>query len=151
MNERSARDLSEIYTRALNERDWDTLASILHPDYHVDFPQSGERIRGFKNVRAMFESYPGELPPGTTDSTVVTGEDRWIVGPNFTMIRVTGTPEFFTTVTRAKYPDGTEWFVIAFVRAEAGRMRSATAYFAPDFPAPEWRTPLAERIPGWGA
>ena len=150
MTERSARELGEMYTRALNERDWDTVASVLHTDYYVDFPQSGERIRGFENLRAMFEGYPGGLSPGTTESTVVAGEDRWMVGPNFTMIRVSGTPEVFTTVTRAKYPDGTKWYVIAFVRADAGRMRSATAYFAPDFPAPEWRARLAERIPGWG-
>lgn len=150
MPERTARELAELYTDALNRRDWDTLASVVHPDYYVDFPQSGERIRGFANVRAMFEGYPGGLAPATgEDATVIGGEERWAVAPNFAMVRVTGTPDVYTTVTRATYPDGSTWFVIALVRAEGGRMRSANAYFAPEFPAPEWRAPIAERIPGW--
>ena len=149
MAERTARDLADTYTRALNARDWDLLASVVDADYYADFPQSGERIRGFANIRKMFEGYPGGLPPGSTDSAVYGAEERWAVAPNFAMVRVTGTPGVFTIVTRATYPDASKWFVIAFMRAEEGRLRSGTIYFAPDFPAPEWRAPIAERIPGW--
>ena len=151
MPDRSARELAELYTRALNARDWAALEPLLHSDYYTDFPQSGERIRGFANIRAMFENYPGGLRlAGAEPVAVVGAEERWVVAPNFSMIRVTGSAETFTTVTRATYPDGSKWFVVALVQADGGRMRSATTYFAPDFPAPEWRAPLTERIPGWG-
>ena len=151
MPEGSARDLAERYTNALNHRDWKTLEATVHADYYVDFPQSGERIRGFANLRAMFEGYPGGLSTtahaGAT--TVIGGEDRWVVTPNFTVVRVTGTSDVFTIVARAAYPDGSEWFVISTTRAEEGRMRSATTYFAPAFEAPEWRASIVEPIPGW--
>ncbi len=149
MPERTARELADLYTRSLDTQDWETFETIIHPDYYVDFPQSGERIRGYANVRAMFERYPGGIEGGRGKPTVIGGEDRWAVAPNFSMIRVTGTPDVFTTITRATYPDGSKWFVIAFVRAEEGRMKSAVNYFAPDFPAPEWRAPIREPIPGW--
>ena len=151
MPERSARELAARYTNALNQRDWETLESTVHADYYLDFPQSGERIRGFANLRAMIEGYPGGLSPteqvGTP--TVIGGEDRWVVTPNFTVVRVTGTADVFTTVATASYPDGSEWFVVSITRAEEGRMRSATTYFAPYFEAPEWRASIAERIPNW--
>ncbi len=150
MAERSPRELGELYTRAINGRDWAVLESLLHPDYHVDFPQSGERIRGFANIRSMLEDYPGGLELASAEPvSVIGGDEKWAVAPNFAMIRVTGTAEMFTTVTRATYPDGTKWYVVALVHAEGGRMRSATVYFAPDFPAPEWRQHISERIPGW--
>ena len=150
MPERTARELAELYTRAINARDWAALEPLLHDDYYVDFPQSGERIRGFANVRAMFEEYPGGLDIGGAEPVaVVGGEEKWAVAPNFAMVRVTGTAEMFTTVTRARYPDGTKWYVVALVHADGGRMRNGTIYFAPDFPAPEWRRHIAERIPGW--
>ena len=150
MPERSARELTESYTNAINTRDWETLASVLHPDFYNDYPQSGERIRGVANFRATFEDYPGGLPSeGLEKATVIGPEDRWVVAPNFSMIRVSGTADVFTTVVRTRHPDGTEWFVISLIRAEQGRMHSATTYFAPYFPAPEWRARFAERIPDW--
>ncbi len=148
MSEMTMRDLAEARVNAMNSGDWDALEALIDPDYFEDYPQSGERVRGFANLRAILEGYPGGLARGTLAmSQVVAPDDRWVMTPNFTVVKVAGTADVFTTILRARYPDDTEWFVIVFNRARGGRLVSATTYFAPDFPAPEWRAHLVEQMP----
>ena len=58
MGEQNNRDVVERYARALVDKDWDTLTQLRHPDYVSELPQSGERIRGRANARAVDEHYP---------------------------------------------------------------------------------------------
>ena len=149
MPDTNPRELVERRIAAMNARDWDALEPLLHPDYFEDYPQSGERIRGYANVRAALETYPGGLDRGgvADAAEVIGGEDRWVMTPNFSVLKVTGTADVYTVVARATYPDGSRWFVISLTRASEGRLRSATTYFAPEFAAPEWRAHLVEPMP----
>ena len=52
-------DLFRRYANAIAELDWPTLETIIHPDFVMDYPQSGERFRGF----AAFKKHIGVYPP----------------------------------------------------------------------------------------
>lgn len=149
MPERTARELVELRNTAINRGDWAALEALTHPDYVEEYPQSGERIRGGANVRAILENYPGGLTESESRAPEVYGpEERWVVAPNFSVIKVTGTGDVYTSVVGAKYPDGSQWFIVSLFRMSDGMMRSATTYFAPEFPAPDWRAPFVERMQG---
>jgi hypothetical protein len=45
-------------------------------------------------------------------------------------------PERYTTISRAAYPDGSRWWVVAVIEVRDGRIFAAETYFAPEFEAP---------------
>jgi ketosteroid isomerase-like protein len=54
----TARELVERFWRTMNENDWHAAGRLLHDDYVLDWPQSGERIRGRDNFVAVNAHYP---------------------------------------------------------------------------------------------
>ena len=50
---------------------------LRHEDVVIDMPQSGERIRGRDNMKAMQDAYPG--PPTITIRRMVGSGDVWVV------------------------------------------------------------------------
>ena len=75
-------------------------------------------------------------------------ETPWAMAPNFTLIRMTGSGDSYTAAVRARYPDGTDWYIVSMIELKDGLMSHATMFFAPVFEAPDWRRPFAE--PGAG-
>ena len=59
MAERTNEEVVRAYLRAIVENDADAMAALRDPDWYVDYPQSGERIRGHRNERAIADNYPG--------------------------------------------------------------------------------------------
>jgi hypothetical protein len=51
--------------------------ALRHEDVVIDMPQSGERIRGRDNMKAMQDAYPG--PPEITVRRIVGSGDVWVV------------------------------------------------------------------------
>ena len=90
MAQRTNRQIVERYVEAMVARDLDMQAEVCTPDLVVEYPQSGERIRGWANVRAAHENYPGGLPKDVVGK-VHGSEDRWVVGPSFNILRIEGT------------------------------------------------------------
>jgi hypothetical protein len=149
MPDRTGREFSEAWLSMLTAQDYDRLPELLHPDCVHEYPQSGERLRGVANIRGVFEHYPGGLGGQDRDSLKVTGDsERWAMAPNFTLIRTAGGAGSYTSAMRARYPDGSEWYVISMFELVAGRQTRATMFFAQVFEAPEWRQPYAEKIAG---
>ncbi len=136
-----SRSVVERYVAAL-PTDLDTLTSLQHPDFMEDWPQSGERIRGSENFRAIHEHYPD-----TTSETrrLVGTEDRWALAPTFTPLRIVGAGDTFTALTKARYPDGSEYHVISILEVREGRIAKVTTFFAAEFEAPNWRARWVER------
>jgi len=99
------REVVEQYVQALMARDLDLQGEVIAPDVVVEYPQSGERIRGWANVRAVHENYPGGLPH-ELESKVIGSEDKWVVGPSFNILRIEGTGDIYTLMGSARYPDG---------------------------------------------
>lgn len=137
-----ARQIAERYARAL-PADFETLGTLQHDDFVQEFPQSGEVIRGRENFRKAHENYPGGTP-GNEVARVTGTEDRWVLTPTFTLVRVTGSGDTFTIESKAVYPDGGRYDVVTLVEISDGKVLRARAYFAPEFEAPAWRAEWVE-------
>ncbi len=77
--------MNDLQTRAALERHWtasaggnqDTEHEIYHNDAIVDYPQSGERIRGRHNVQALRSHHPAR-PSGFDVLRIVGAGDLWV-------------------------------------------------------------------------
>lgn len=145
MSETGNRETVETYFRALNRGDWDAMQKLVDPAFVWEMPQSGERIRGFANNRAVTENYPGGRPE--VENRRITGSpDKWVTTPSWTVLKITGTGDEYTAESVAKYPDGSEWHAVDIFRFRDGKILHQTAYFAAALEAPEWRAQWVERF-----
>jgi hypothetical protein len=139
------RQVVERYVKALTDRDLNLQAEVCTTDLVVDYPQSGERIRGWANVRAVHENYPGGLPRDL-DGKVIGSEDKWVVGPSFNVLRIEGTGDIYTVIGSARYPDGKTWQVVSLIELRSGKIAKTTEVYGAPFDAPPWRSHWVERI-----
>jgi hypothetical protein len=97
---------------------------LRHETYVMEMPQSGERIRGRDNMRAMQEGFPN--PPTITIRRVVGANTTWVLeGVN-------------------DYGDDV-WHVVAIFELDPdGRIVRDTRYYAKPFEAPQWRAMWVE-------
>jgi hypothetical protein len=101
-------------------------------------------MKGVKNVRAVLENYP-DLPHVDLQR-VVGGEDKWVLTPSWTPLRITGTGDEFTVESRIAYPNGEAWSAISILQFREGKVSRITEYFAAPFPAAEWRSQWVEKM-----
>jgi SnoaL-like protein len=145
-----AADHHAIVTRlvkTLNEKNYDLWETLVTEDYFEEYPQSGEVIRGPKNVRASVENYPQGLGRDTldmSDARLAATDARWVRTPTFTFVRAEGTGNVGTAAFKARYPDGSTWWIVMLYELRGDRLAKATAFFAPLFEAPAWRKPYVE-------
>ena len=125
MSEQQNRDALERYFEAFERRDLDAFAELFHDDYLEEYPQSGERIRGKQNARAVNEKYPG-LPSLINRSYNISGD--------------LGVMEM-----TLEY-DGDRVHACEIVEFEEGKIKRARTYFAEPFEAPQWRAQWVERM-----
>lgn len=144
---------SDATNRAVVERyfkaypsDWETMARLRHADFVEDWPQSGERIEGHENYRAIHENYPGGTP-GLAIDRVVGTEDRLVMTPLFTPVRIVGMGDTFIVEARAGYAGGASNFVVTVVELKDGKVHRQRTYFAAPFEPPDWRSGWVTRIP----
>ena len=149
MADRTPREMVDALIDRINRHDWAAIEELVHPDYVEEYPQSGERIRGFANLRKILENYPGGLEGGRVDPEsvrLVADEERWVMTPTFTVLRVVASSDVSTVTLLARYADGSEWYMIGLWELKAGRLWRGTTYYAPRFEAPEWRAQYVERM-----
>ena len=147
--DRNGREFGEAWVAMLTASDYDRLPELLHPDCVHEYPQSGERLRGLANIRAVFERYPGGLGRQDPDSLKVAGDnERWTMAPNFTLVRTSGAAGSDASAIKAQYADGSQWYVISMFELVDGRQKRASLFFAKTFDAPEWRRPFVEPTGG---
>jgi hypothetical protein len=98
-----------------------------HEDMVIDLPQSGERICGRDNLKAMQDAYPG--PPTITVRRIVGSGDLWVVE------------------ARSDY-SGRIYHMVNILEFRDGKIARETRYYADPFDAPAWRAqwvePMAE-------
>ncbi len=99
---------------------------LRHPDYVMEMPQSGERIRGRENMRAMQEAFP--RPPEGRLRRVIGAGGVWVAE---------GTNE---------YEPGDLWHWVIVMEFEDGKIRRETRYYGKPFQAPEWRSAWVEQM-----
>jgi hypothetical protein len=108
---------------AVNTRDMDYFDALYHDDVVIEWPQSGEVIRGRHNIRQLRLAYP--TPPTATLRRVVGSGDLWAMEMDFDY-------------------DGDRFHVILIHQYHDGLVESETTYYAAPFEAPAWRAQWVE-------
>ena len=99
-------------------------------DFVQEWPQSGERIRGRDNAKAINDNYPA-ASGGT---------------PRVSLRRLSGEGAHWVIEGIIDYGDGTPISWVGIIELADGRIRRMTEYFGGPFEAPDWRAPWVERM-----
>jgi hypothetical protein len=137
------REIVERYATAIRDAG-ESLDRLRHPDFVEEWPQSGELVRGAANMRAIDDHYPSRPTEGDV-MRVVGSEDRWVVTPTYTPLRIEGTGDVYTLVSRAIYPPDGVWYVTSVIELRDQLVWRVTTFFAEAFEAPAWRAQWVER------
>jgi hypothetical protein len=132
------REVVDKWVKAIVDRDLDLEWEVSRPEIVHEFPQSGERISGRDNVRAVAENYPGGVPRDVETRTIGS-KDTWVTTAAFTLLRIAGTGDVYTVIGQAEYPDGATWQVVSVLELREGAVAKVTMIFGPPFDPPEWR------------
>lgn len=124
MEEEQIRRTLDAHWSASAAGDLNAEHDIYHEDAICDYPQSGERILGRKNLQALRSHHPGK-PSGFNVRRIVGKGDLWITEYTITY---QGKPAF--TVSIMEFSDG--------------KVIHETQYFAYPFDAPAWRSQWVE-------
>ena len=95
MAELTNREVVEGFMNAMAVPDAGQADQYLADDFIEDFPQSGERIRGRANRRAVIENYPRPEASdfGPSSVAAVIGDDQWVMTPTMSLVRINGSGE----------------------------------------------------------
>jgi hypothetical protein len=92
----------------------------VHPDYVLEMPQSGERIRGRDNMQAYQQAYPN--PPTIQLRRVVGAGDVWVVEAQNDY----GGGQIYHVIDIVQYRDGKIWRDPLLCRAVPGTAMAGT-------------------------
>ena len=110
---------------ASDANDFETEHLIYHEDALLDYPQSGERTRGRRNIQGQRASQPSNKR--FTVRRILGGGDLWVT-------------EFILTY------DGKPSYTVSIMEFRDDKVARETQYFADPFPAPAWRAQWVERM-----
>lgn len=128
LNTRESRWTVERFWAAMQTNDFKAAGELLHDDYILDWPQSGERVRGRENFARINEDYPAHGRWGFTVHRLIAEEDQVVSDVSVTDGTVTARVITFSTVRDEKILHQTE--------------------FWPDpFEPAAWRAQWVEKIP----
>lgn len=137
------------FVAALRAGDIATLRTVFTEDCVTEWPQSGERVRSLADFAAILDNYPGG--PAGRQQELETLRARPVdtlklVAPTYTFVAVEGGGNTGTITVKGRYPDGSDWWIVTLYRLRDGKIAQATNFFAPVYPAPEWRRQWVELI-----
>jgi hypothetical protein len=142
------RAIFERLADLMNRQAWDAFGTVFTDDYVEEYPQSGEIIRGLSNAVAVRRNYPGGFNPGVDVSAarMPASEPHWAVTSMFTVVRLEGSEDTATVIFKARYPDGSTWWLTTVYELRGDKIARATILFAPTFDPPDWREPYREPL-----
>ncbi len=117
----------ENFWAAMNTNDWRAAAEFFRDDFVLEWPQSGERMRGRENFVAMNANYPSHGRWVFTVNQIVAGETDAVSD-----VSVTDSVFQGRVVTFSEIPDG--------------KIVSQKEFWPEPFEAAEWRARWVERI-----
>jgi hypothetical protein len=120
MGEQEIRAALDAHWRASADGDLDAEHAIYADDAICDYPQSGERIFGRRNLQALRGHHPGK-PSG------------------FEVRRIVGRGELWVTEYTIVY-QGKPAYTVSLMEFRDGKVVHETQYFAEGFEAPGWRS-----------
>ena len=127
MEEEQIREALDAHWLASAGGDADAEHDIYADDAVCDYPQSGERILGRKNLQALRSHHPGK-PSG------------------FEVRRMVGVGELWVTEYIITY-QGKSAYTVSIMEFRDGKVVHETQYFADPFEAPAWRSQWVQRMP----
>ena len=110
---------------ASDANDFETEHLIYHDDAVLDYPQSGERTRGRRNIQGQRASQPSRK--------------------RFTVRRITGGGDLWITELVIAY-DGKPSYTVSIMEFRDDKVARETQYFADPFVAPASRAQWVERM-----
>ena len=110
--------IARDWWRRLSALDFESAGKLLAPDVIVEWPLTGERIRGRENVVAVNAAYPGRWRAQIT-RCIADGD---------------------VTVTEANVSDGDESHTaVSFFTVRDGLIQHLREFWPEPYPAPAWR------------
>jgi ketosteroid isomerase-like protein len=110
---------------ASDANDFETEHLIYHEDAVLDYPQSGERTRGRRNIQGQRASQPSQK--------------------RFTVRRIIGGGDLWVTELILSY-DGKPTYTVSIMEFSGEKVARETQYFADPFVAPAFRAQWVERM-----
>jgi len=110
---------------ASDANDFETEHLIYREDAVLDYPQSGERTRGRRNIQGQRASQPSNK--------------------RFTVRRIVGSGELWVTEFVLTY-DGKPSYTVSIMEFKGDKVVRETQYFADPFAAPAFRAQWVERM-----
>ena len=125
MDDRSVRLALERHWKASDAGDFDIEHEIYRDDAVLDYPQSGERIRGRHNIQQSRFLQPNKK--------------------RFTVRRMTGSGDLWISEFTLSY-DGVPSYAVSIMEFRDGLVAHETQYFADRFEPSPTRVHLVERV-----
>ena len=126
MGDREIRAALERHWSASDASDFEAEHDIYHDDAVLDYPQSGERIRGRRNIQASRTVQPNKK--------------------HFSVRRIIGTGDLWITEFVLSY-DGTPSYSVSIMEFRDGNVVRETQYFGDPFEPGPSRAHLVELVP----
>jgi len=125
MRDQEIRAALDEHWAASNVNDFETEHSIYHADAVLEYPQSGERIRGRSNIQITRAKQPSDK--------------------HFVVRRIMGHGDLWVTEYILTY-DGKPSYTVSIMEFRDGKVARETQYFADPFEAAAWRAQWVERM-----
>jgi ketosteroid isomerase-like protein len=125
MRDQEVRAALDQHWAASDANDFETEHSIYREDAVLEYPQSGERIRGRGNIQMTRTQQPSKKRFAVR--RIIGGGDLWIT-------------EFILTY------DGKPSYTVSIMEFKGDKVARETQYFADPFEASAWRAPWVERM-----
>ncbi|MDR3555371.1 MAG: nuclear transport factor 2 family protein [Syntrophobacteraceae bacterium] len=126
MEDQNIRSAIERHWAASAAADLEEEHNIYDDDALLDYPQSGEHIRGRRNIQGLRAHHP-DKPSG------------------FGVIRILGRGDLWVSEFTITYRDRS-FFTVSIMEFRNGKVVHETQYFGEPFQAPQWRAEWVERV-----
>jgi len=123
MLEQQIRSALDQHWVASNANDFEAEHQIYHEDAVLEYPQSGERTRGRRNIQNQRASQPSKK--------------------RFTIRRIHGRGDLWITELILTY-DAKPFYTVSIMEFRDDKVARETQYFADPFVAPAWRAQWVE-------
>lgn len=128
MQDETLRAALDAHWQASAAGDLEAEHDIYDDDVVCEYPQSGERILGRRNLQALRGHHPGK-PSG------------------FEVRRIQGDGKLWVTEYTITYSERAA-YTISVMEFRAGKVVHETQYFSEPFEAPAWRSQWVEKMTG---
>lgn len=105
-----SKQIVEGFWVAMQTNDFNAAGEFLHDDYILEWPQSGERIRGRANFVAVNEQYPAHGRWEFTIHRIIAEGDEVVSNVSMTDGEITGRAITFSTIRDGKITHQTEFW-----------------------------------------